>query len=69
VIGLWSVNMVGEGNSLLPLRPTDVYRNNSKTALIQIINFCEVLNNTNIILLDITHRYDLIENSCVNKEI
>jgi hypothetical protein len=47
----------------------DVYRNNAKTALMQIINFCEVLNNTNIILLDITHRYDLIENSCVNKEI
>jgi hypothetical protein len=35
----------------------------------QIINFCEVLSNTNIILIDITHRYDPIENSCVNKEI
>jgi hypothetical protein len=32
-------------------------------------NFCEILSNTNIILLDITHRYDLIETSCVSKEI
>jgi hypothetical protein len=30
---------------------TDVYRNNSVTALMQIVKFCEVVNNTNIIVL------------------
>jgi hypothetical protein len=47
----------------------DVYKNNSKTALIQIKRFCETLSNTNIILLNITHRYDLMETSCINKDI
>jgi hypothetical protein len=47
----------------------DVYRNNSVTALMQVVKFCEVVNNTNIIVLDIPHRYDLENNSTVNKEI
>jgi hypothetical protein len=47
----------------------DVYRNNSVTALTQIVKFCGVVNNTNIIVLDIPHRYDLDNNSIVNKEI
>jgi hypothetical protein len=47
----------------------DVYRNNSKSALTQFVKFCEDLNTVNIIILDIPHRYDLIETSCVNREI
>jgi hypothetical protein len=54
---------------LIQAGSNDVYRNNSKTALMQIKNVCEILSSTNIILLDITHRYNLIETSCVNKEI
>jgi hypothetical protein len=42
----------------------DVYRNNAK-----LVKFCEELTNTNIILLDILHRYDLERTSCVNNEI
>jgi hypothetical protein len=34
----------------------DVYRNNTKLALSQIVKFCEELTNLNIILLDIPHR-------------
>jgi GTPase SAR1 family protein len=47
----------------------DVYRNNAKLALTQIVNLCEELSYVNIIILDIPHRYDLIETSYVNKEI
>jgi hypothetical protein len=47
----------------------DVYRNNAKLALTQILNFCEKLSYVNIIILDIPHRYDLTETFCVNKEI
>jgi hypothetical protein len=43
----------------------DVFRNNAKLALSLIVKFCE-LTNTNIILLDIPHRYDLQRTSCVN---
>jgi hypothetical protein len=47
----------------------DVYRNNANLALTQIVNFCEELIYVNIIILDIPHRYDLIETSCVNSSI
>jgi hypothetical protein len=47
----------------------DVYTNNSKVALLQIVKFIQDINNTNIIVLDIPHRYDVGKNSCVNKEI
>jgi hypothetical protein len=33
------------------------------------LNFCEALTHVNTIILDISHRYDLIETSCVNSEI
>jgi hypothetical protein len=46
----------------------DVYRN-TRLALTQFVKFCEDLNNVNIIILDIRYRYDLMETSCVNKEI
>jgi hypothetical protein len=47
----------------------DVYKNNTKIALSLIVKFCEEVTNTNKILLDIPHKYDLEEISCVNKEI
>jgi hypothetical protein len=47
----------------------DVYSNNAKAALLRIVKFCEVVNNTNIIVLDIPYRHDLEKNSNVNKEI
>jgi hypothetical protein len=37
-------------------------------ALYQIVKFCEEIN-SNIIVLDIPHRYDLMGTSCVNREI
>jgi predicted protein tyrosine phosphatase len=49
-------------------RANDVYRN-TRLALTQFVKFCEDLNNVNIIILDIPHRFDLMETSCVNKEI
>jgi len=48
---------------------SDVYNNNSKKGD---ITDCEVLqknDNANIIMLNILHRCDLSDNSCVNKEI
>jgi predicted protein tyrosine phosphatase len=42
----------------------DVYRNNAQTE-----KFCKNLSNVNIIIFDIPHQYDLMETSCVNKEI
>jgi hypothetical protein len=44
-----------------------VYRNNSRLALAQFVKFCTYLNNVNIVVSDIPHRYDLMETSCVNK--
>jgi hypothetical protein len=46
-----------------------VYRNNTRLALTQFVRFCKDFNNVNIIILDIPHRYDLMETSCVNREI
>jgi hypothetical protein len=48
---------------------SDVYFKIAKAALLQIMKFCEITNNTNITVLDIPHIYDLEENSIVNKEI
>jgi hypothetical protein len=47
----------------------DVYKNNSDIGLNHIIKFVKACSHTNIILLNVPHRYDLIESSCVNKEI
>jgi hypothetical protein len=46
-----------------------VYKNNSKVGLSQITKFLQGNSNTNVIILDVPHRYDLVEFSCVNKEI
>jgi hypothetical protein len=47
----------------------DVSKNNSKIGLRHIINFVKDNSHTNIILLSVPHRYDLIKSSCVNNEI
>jgi hypothetical protein len=47
----------------------DVGINNAKLALKCITNFIKENSHTNIILLSVTHRHDLMESSCVNNEI
>jgi hypothetical protein len=47
----------------------DVYRNNPKEALMKIIKFIQNNGNTNIMILGIPHRHDLVEYSYVNKAI
>ena len=47
----------------------DVTKINSKMALRHIGNFIKLNNHTNIILLSVPHRYDLMQSSCVNNEI
>jgi len=47
----------------------DVGKNNAKMALKYIINFIEVNNHTNIIVLSVPHRHNVMKSSCVNKEI
>jgi hypothetical protein len=63
------VSMSKEDVVVIQAGSNDVYRNNSKLALSCIVKFCEELTNTNIILLNIPHRYDLERTSCVNNEI
>lgn len=46
----------------------DVYNNNSKKIILQIMRFIQDNDKANIIMLDILHRYDLSDNSYVNKE-
>jgi hypothetical protein len=46
----------------------DVSKNNSETGISHIIKFVKDSGLTNIIVLSVPHRYDLIK-SCVNKEI
>ena len=47
----------------------DIARNNSLVGLKHIIEFLIEANHTNVILMTAPHRYDLITNSCVNKEV
>jgi hypothetical protein len=47
----------------------DVGRNEKKQGINWIRNFVETNKHTNIILMEVPHRYDLIEDSCVNKEV
>jgi len=47
----------------------DVYMNNSNVALLKITKFIQNNCNTNIILYEVPHRYDLSEYSCVNRAI
>jgi hypothetical protein len=47
----------------------DVYKNNSNEALMKIIKFIQNNSNTNLVILGIPLRHNLVENSCVNKAI
>jgi len=47
----------------------DVYMNNSNVALLKITKFIQNNCNTNIVLFGVPHRYDLAEDSCVNRAI
>jgi lysophospholipase L1-like esterase len=47
----------------------DVAKNNAKTALKHIRNFVNSNKHTNIIVTNVPHRCDLIQNSCVNSGI
>ena len=47
----------------------DVAKNNAKMALNQISNLVKSYNNTNIIVINLPHRFDLMHHSCVNNEI
>ena len=44
-------------------------KNNAKMALKYIINFIKVNNHNNIIVLSVPHTHNVMESSCVNKEI
>lgn len=44
-------------------------KNNAKMALKYITNFIKVNNHTNIIVLSVPHRHNVMESFCVNKEI
>ena len=58
-------------NDVLAIRggANDVAENNTKEGLRQILNFVRTNNHTNIVLLCLPYRHDLIDWSCVNKEI
>jgi hypothetical protein len=47
----------------------DVGKNNSVNGLRNVVNFIQSNNHTNIILLSVPHRFDLMKSSCVNEEI
>ena len=47
----------------------DVAKNDSKTAVRHIRNFINSNSHTNIVIVNVSHRYDLMQSSCVNREI
>jgi hypothetical protein len=47
----------------------DVRKNETKQGINWIQSFVETNKHTSIILMEVPHRYDLIEDSCVNKEV
>jgi hypothetical protein len=47
----------------------DVYNSNSKKVILQITNFLQDNDKSNIIMLDTLHRYDLHDKWHVNKDI
>jgi hypothetical protein len=47
----------------------DVGKNETKKCINCIQSFVKTNNHTNVILMDVLHRYDLEQTSCVNKEV
>ena len=48
---------------------TDVGKNETNKGINRIQRFVKTNNHTNFIIMDVPHRYDLEQNSCVNKEV
>jgi hypothetical protein len=48
---------------------SDISKNDAKEGLKNIINFAKRNKHTNIIVMEALHRHDLVDWSCVNKEI
>ena len=44
-------------------------KNETKQGINRIKNFVETNKHTNIILMEVPHRHDLIQYSCVNKDV
>jgi hypothetical protein len=47
----------------------NVGKNETKRGINRVKNFVETNKHTNIILMEVPHRHDLIQHSCVNKEV
>jgi hypothetical protein len=47
----------------------DVAKNEANQGIDKILRFFESINHTNIILLEVPHRHDLVHESCVIKEV
>jgi hypothetical protein len=47
----------------------DIDKNVSAKGLIQTVNFLRRNQHTNIIVINVTHRFDLNEKSCINEEV
>ena len=47
----------------------DVARNETNNGLRRLNNFLKRTSSTNVLILDIPHHLDLVNSSCVNKEI
>jgi hypothetical protein len=46
----------------------DVARNETKNCVRHLTHFLKRSSSTNVIILDVPHRFDLVNSSCVNKE-
>jgi hypothetical protein len=53
------LNLRSQDAIILNAGANDVYKNNKGTALTQITNFIQCNYGTNVIILDLPHRYDL----------
>jgi hypothetical protein len=47
----------------------NISKNNAKEGIKNIVNFVKKPRHTNIIIMEAPHRHDLVDWSCVNKEI
>ena len=47
----------------------DISKNNASDAVRNLVQFVKCHNNTNLMVISAPHRHDLIESSCVNKEV
>jgi hypothetical protein len=64
-----SVNLTGKDFVVLITGSNDVACDETKNAVLNINTMLRNLNHTNVIIVDLPHRYDLRAESCVNKEV